>query len=357
MDVLADFWHGRRVFLTGHTGFKGSWMTLWLHAMGARVFGYALDPPAGAPLFTMLGLERVIAADTRADVRAGDELLRALRSAQPQVVFHFAAQPLVRASFLQPVETFEINAIGTAHLLEAVRQITSVRAVVVITSDKCYGGDPGEHGHREDDCLGGRDPYSASKACAELVAAAYRASFLEGRPPELTVALATARAGNVIGGGDWALDRLVPDCVRAIGQGQPVILRYPRAIRPWQHVLEPLRGYLMLAQRLAADGAPFAEAWNFGPDACSHVSVDTLAHGLVERFGTGSVLHQEERGTREAGRLVLDITKARSHLGWAPRWDLAQTLDATVSWYQASSSGEDIRRLSLAQIDRYMGAA
>lgn len=357
--MTPSFWKGRRVFLTGHTGFKGGWLALWLGHWGARVFGYALDPAPGAALFTALDLKRDLAADTRADIRSAPALAAAMAAAQPDVIFHLAAQPLVRASYEHPLETLEVNAIGTALMLDAARRLESVRAIIVVTSDKCYEDNPQISAYQESDRLGGRDPYSASKACAELITASYRASFFGSSPaiaptPVHPVRVASARAGNVVGGGDWGEDRLVPDCVRALTQGLPITLRYPDAVRPWQHVLEPLAGYLTLAERLhgAADEG-HSGAWNFGPQTTSHIAVRDVAAGVTRRWGGGQIQLDTRAQPPETVRLPLDATKAERQLGWRPRWDVDRTLDATVSWYQAWARGDDMRVLSLAQISAY----
>lgn len=362
LDMNPDFWRGRRVFLTGHTGFKGGWLALWLGHWGAQVFGYALDPEPGALLFAALDLKRDLAADTRADVRSGETLTAAMVLAQPDVVFHLAAQPLVRASYEHPLETFAVNALGTAQVLDAARRVASVRAIVVVTTDKCYEEDVRIDAYLESDRLGGKDPYSASKACAELITASYRASFFGPAPAAGagsagTVRVATGRAGNVMGGGDWGAHRLVPDCIRALTQGVPIVLRYPHAVRPWQHVLEPLAGYLRLAELMCeASDERFSQAWNFGPPAASHVSVQAVAAGMVRLWGRGDILLEPQSQPAETGRLALDATKAGQQLDWHPRWDLGQTLEATVAWYRAWREGADMRAFSIAQIASYCQA-
>lgn len=345
------FWRGRRVLITGHTGFKGGWLSLYLHALGAEVHGYALSPPARPSLFEVADVQRVMASSTLADVRDAVRLRQAIREVQPDVVFHLAAQALVRLSYAQPIETFEVNVMGTAHLLEALRGSEGLRAVVNITTDKCYENHEGVWGYRESEPLGGYDPYSASKACSEIVSAAYRRSFLAAAG----VSLATARAGNVIGGGDWAADRLLPDLLGAIRAGRPAQIRNPGAIRPWQHVLEPLSGYLLLGQRLCEAGEAFAEAWNFGPAEEDARPVSWVADRLVELSG-GSASWRTE-GTaqhpHEAQTLRLDCTKAHQRLAWRPRWKLAEALDRTVAWYRALDAGEDMHRFTLEQIRSY----
>ena len=363
--MTPDFWSGRRVFLTGHTGFKGGWLALWLAELGARVSGYALAPPTTPNLFTVARVAEGLAEDQRGDIRDAPALVRALGNAAPEIVFHLAAQPLVRASYAQPVETYATNVMGTVHLLEAVRQTPSVRAVIVVTSDKCYDNQEWVWGYRETDGLGGFDPYSSSKGCAEIVTAAWRRSFFA---VPAAAAIASARAGNVIGGGDWAEDRLIPDAIRAFRAATPVAIRNPGAIRPWQHVLEPLSGYLCLAERLLNDGSSpdghggksWAEAWNFGPLPDSEQTVAHIISRLVTLWdvpGTRAAWRHEDGGhhPHEAGYLALDSAKARRRLHWAPRWNLDQALEATVSWFAAWHQGADMRALTLEQIAAYTG--
>jgi CDP-glucose 4,6-dehydratase len=360
MDImtLSQNFAGRPVFLTGHTGFKGGWLALWLHRLGARVHGYALDPPTEPSLFETARIGGLLAADVRADLADRAALGRALAAAEPEVVFHLAAQPLVRASYNDPVGTFMTNVLGTAHLLDAVRNCPSVRAVVVVTTDKVYQNREWVHPYREGDRLGGHDPYSASKAAAEIVAESLRASFF-GDTGAHPAQVATVRAGNVIGGGDWAADRLVPDCLGAFGRGEPVSLRFPDAVRPWQHVLEPLSGYLMLAAALLGDpGARFARAWNFSPGEAGHATVGEVAQELAEVWGAGAAVVRNPGGghPHEAGLLSLDSSMARRLLGWHPRWPLREALARTVEWHRAWRDGGDLRGLSLGQIAAYEAA-
>lgn len=343
-----DFWRGKRVFLTGHTGFKGGWLSLWLNRLGAEVTGYALDPPTNPNFFTVAKITDLV-EDRRGDLRNSEQLSAALRQARPELVFHLAAQPLVRASYADPVETFSVNVMGSVNLLEAVRGCRSVRAVLNVTTDKCYENRGQTAGYREDEALGGHDPYSSSKACSELVTSAYRRSFLHGAG----VALASARAGNVIGGGDWAEDRLIPDSLRALTAGVPIRIRHPQAIRPWQHVLEPLCGYLLLAERLYRDGLPFAEAWNFGPDQQDARPVREVVAELCRCWGGGEVVIDSGTHPHEAGLLSLDSSKARQRLDWRPRWSLATALAQSVTWQRAWLSGADMHTITLAQIDDY----
>lgn len=348
------FWNGKRVFLTGHTGFKGSWLSLWLQQIGVELTGYALDPPTNPSLFELArvasGIRSVVG-----DIRDAHALSTALRESRPEVVIHMAAQPLVRYSYNAPVETFATNIMGTVNLLEAVRQIDSVRAIVIVTSDKCYENREWPWGYRENESMGGYDPYSSSKACAELVTAAYRNSYFNpARYRDHGVALASARAGNVIGGGDWAADRLIPDILRSIEVGQPVTIRSPNAIRPWQHVLEPLAGYLRLAEKLDTDGVAFAEGWNFGPSDEDARPVQWIVEKLTEKWGNGaSWCVDNTLQPHEAHYLKLDCSKARSVLDWCPRWDLETTLTNIVTWHKTKHIGGDIRQATIDQILQY----
>lgn len=355
--LKADFWRGKRVFLTGHTGFKGSWLSIWLHALGAEVTGYALDPPTVPSLFVVAGLERMLASII-ADVRDFDSLRSAMTTAAPEIVIHMAAQPLVRDSYKIPVETYATNVMGTVHLLEAVRSCPTVRAVVNVTTDKVYENREWVWGYREDEPLGGYDPYSNSKGCSELVTAAYRSSYFN--PLEYSrhgVAVASARAGNVIGGGDWATDRLVPDIIRALLTGDKVQIRNPQAIRPWQHVLEPLSGYLLLAEVLFREGAQFAQGWNFGPFDEDARPVEWLADRLCAGWGDGAqVVMDTGNHPHEAHYLKLDSSKARSELGWRPRWRLEKALQSILDWTRVYRDGGDIRQACLQQIGEYQSA-
>jgi CDP-glucose 4,6-dehydratase len=335
--MSASFFRDRRVLVTGHTGFKGGWLATWLKLLGARVHGFAL-PPEGAPsLFDAARVGEGMVSRL-GDVRDAAAVEAAVEEADPEVVFHLAAQPLVRRSYDDPVGTYAANVMGTVHLLDALRRAPRVRSVVVVTTDKCYENREWEWGYREDDALGGRDPYSSSKACTELVAAAYRDSFL-ARRAGAPVGVATARAGNVIGGGDWAEDRVVPDTVRALSLGEPVVLRNPGAVRPWQHVLEPLRGYLVLAERLWADPERFARAWNFGPRDDDAVPVGALVERMVAAWGGGSYLARPAAdGKHEAGLLRLDCSRARAGLAWTPLLTLDATARMTVDWYRAHAA-------------------
>jgi CDP-glucose 4,6-dehydratase len=349
-----SFWSGRPVFVTGHTGFKGSWLALWLTRLGARVHGYALSPPTDPSLFDLARIGQSVAS-TLADIRDFPALAAQLAAAAPEIVFHLAAQPLVRQSYADPLDTYAVNVLGTANLLQAVRAVPSVRAVVVVTTDKCYENLDWCWGYRENDRLGGHDPYSSSKACAELVTSSFRDSFFAARKGSApSVAVASARAGNVIGGGDWAADRLIPDFVRATLARRPVSIRNPDAVRPWQHVLEPLDGYLLLAQRLYEDGESYAQAWNFGPQTDDVQTVRWMADRFASLWGAPARWEQDLGAhPHEARLLQLDVSKARAELGWRPRWRSADALQATVEWYRGHAAGADARELTLAQIDRF----
>ncbi len=354
MMIDDKFWLGRRVLVTGHTGFKGSWLSLWLAQLEAKVTGFALAPPEAEPSLFELASVADTLHSVEGDVRDLDAVRAAVEAARPEVVFHLAAQSLVRPSYRDPVATYATNVMGTVHLLEAVRQVPGVRAVVVVTSDKCYENREWLWSYRENEPMGGHDPYSSSKGCAELVTAAYRASYCTPTEGRGTPAVASARAGNVIGGGDWAEDRLVPDMIRAAMAGEAVRIRAPHAVRPWQHVLEPLAGYLQLAERLANDGKRFADAWNFGPDERDARPVGWLVEQLAERWGDGFDWTRDEGPKpHEASLLKLDASKAKAHLGWRPVLRLEQALDWIVDWYRLYAKGGDIRFATDAQIRSY----
>lgn len=348
-DVVANAWKGKRVFLTGHTGFKGGWLALWLAKKGAVVRGYALDPYTQDNLFDEAKVGSVI-EDNRGDIRDAAKLNAAMQTFAPEVVFHMAAQPLVRYSYEDPIGTYETNVLGTARVLEAVRRTATVRAVVSVTTDKCYENQETLRPYREDDPLGGYDPYSSSKACAEMVTAAYRQSFLT----ESGVAVATARAGNVIGGGDWSTDRLIPDLVRGFLAGTPVKIRRPQAVRPWQHVLEPLHGYILLAERLLSGDSRYATAFNFGPGGDDARPVEWIAQRMTEFWGNGATwVLDADPGMHEAGYLKLDASRARTELEWQPRLNLEAALHWLVDWYKAWQSGAEMHQYTLAQIAEY----
>lgn len=348
------FWKGRRVFLTGHTGFKGSWLSLWLHALGAEVTGYALEPPTAPGLFVQAGVANAVRSIC-ADIRDFVELKKTVDGCRPEVVIHMAAQSVVRRGYEDPIETYSSNVMGTVHLLETLRQLGRPCIVVNITSDKCYDNREWIWGYRENDPMGGHDPYSNSKGCAELVTTAYRESFFPpDRLDEHGVALASARAGNVIGGGDWTANQLIPDLMRAFLARRPCLIRNPFALRPWQFVLEPLRGYLMLAERLSEDGARFATGWNFGPSDEDAKPVSWIADRLARSWGDhASWTHDEAVHPKEAHYLKLDACKARNCLDWHPVLPLNVALDWIVSWYRAFQEGADLRNLTRKQIERY----
>jgi CDP-glucose 4,6-dehydratase len=354
MLVDRAFWHSKSVFVTGHTGFKGGWLATWLADMGANVHGYALPPDTNPSYFALCGLEREIKSIV-ADIRDSSSVCNAMKAASPEIVFHLAAQPLVRRSYRDPAATFAINVSGTVNLLDAVRATPSVRAVVVVTSDKCYENGGWGRAYKESDPLGGHDPYSASKACVELICDAYRRSFFWGG--ESTVSLATVRAGNVIGGGDWCEDRIVPDAMRAFGRDDELVVRNPRSVRPWQHVLNPLAGYLAVGMRLYVDGDSYAGGWNFGPREDEAVPVSVLVEKLARRWGGDARWRVTEsgHGPYENVYLRLDSSKARELLRWAPMIDLDTALEMTVNWYRAALYGKTAKQsqLSCAQIRYY----
>jgi CDP-glucose 4,6-dehydratase len=352
--VNADFWKSRRVFITGHTGFKGSWLAKLLVTLGADLCGYSLAPPTEPNLFHCLALETEMRS-VIGDVRNAERIQQEIDNFKPEVVLHLAAQPLVRDSYQVPVETYATNVMGTVHILDALRRSSDVRVFLGITSDKCYENREWIWPYRENEPMGGFDPYSSSKGCAELVINAYRHSFF---PPERfdehRVAIASARAGNVIGGGDWAKDRLIPDLVRGFSKGDTVTIRNPAAIRPWQHVLEPITGYLLLAERLWSDGTRYASGWNFGPLETDTRTVQQMVARAAEIWGRDAKWQVDDADrVHEAQLLKLDSTKARVELGWQPRWSWEQALDQTFTWYSSFYAGEDMRQFSLNQLHSY----
>ena len=354
LEMNCEFWKGRRVLLTGHTGFKGSWLSLWLHHLGAKVAGYALQPPTTPSLFTEADIAAVLHS-VEGDIRDLPRLRQTLQDFQPEIVLHLAAQALVGQSYKDPVETYSTNVMGTVNLFEAIRSTPSVRAVVNITTDKCYENQEWIWGYRETDALGGFDPYSNSKACAELVTAAFRSSFFHPDQFESHhVAIATARAGNVIGGGDWASNRLVPDILQGLASGVAADIRNPGSVRPWQHVLEPLRGYLMLAERLVLQGPVYGGPWNFGPRRDDAKPVSWLADELCAIWGAGAHWRNTANElAHETTALRLDTSKSESLLGWLPVLTLQESLLLIVEWSQSRATGTDVRQLTLAQIAHY----
>lgn len=350
---LMSFWQGRKVFITGHTGFKGGWLALWLNSMGAEVHGYALQPPTSPNLFDAADIKSCLNTHTIADIRDLASLKEAINNAKPDIVFHLAAQPLVRQSYNDPLETYTTNVIGTVNLFESIRQTPSVRAIVNVTTDKCYENREWIWPYREDEAMGGYDPYSSSKGCVELVTSAYRRSFFA----ESGVAIASARAGNVIGGGDWAQDRLIPDFLRSLGEKKSLIIRSPDAIRPWQHVLEPLSGYILLADRLLSDGQAYATAWNFGPREEDAQPVKWIVEKLVSSTPGATWQLDKDPQPHEANYLKLDSSKARTMLNWQSRWDLETALSKIIDWHRSWQNDDDMRAVCLKQIQEYVAAA
>ena len=347
--VNSSFWSGKKVFLTGHTGFKGSWLSLWLQSMGAEVHGFALEPPTSPALFDEANVTDGMVS-TIGDICDFEAVLNAIEVCRPDVVIHMAAQPLVRYSYQAPVETYATNVMGTVHVLEAARKIGTAKAIINVTTDKCYENKEWVWGYREDEPMGGYDPYSNSKGCSELVTSAYRNSYFQ----KSGIALSSARAGNVIGGGDWADDRLVPDILRAFEKKLSVNIRNPKAIRPWQHVLEPLAGYLLLAQQLYIEGDLFAEGWNFGPHDEDARPVQWIVEHMVSAWGNGANWNLDSSShPHESNYLKLDISKAKSKLGWHPRWNLATALDKIIDWHHTWLAKEDVRAKCMQQISEY----
>lgn len=354
--IETAFWKNRKVFLTGHTGFKGSWLCLMLNALGARVTGYAQKAPTDPNLFEICSVGSA-AKNVFSDIRDLQTLKKSLISASPEIVIHMAAQALVRESYANPLETYSTNVMGTVNILEGVRDCKSVRAVINVTTDKCYENKEWIWSYRENEPLGGLDPYSSSKACSEMVTAAYRNSFFDPEAYKMhRVALASARAGNVIGGGDWAKDRLIPDCIRAVMKKKKIVIRNPKALRPWQHVLEPLTGYLMLAEKLYKKGPLFGEAWNFGPNDEDPKPVAWIAKKISSQFGASLALQKKSKMEKlhEASTLRLDSTKAKQVLGWRSKWGLENAVEKTVTWYKAYMDGQDMRKVCDQQIKEYL---
>ena len=357
-QVDAQFWHGKKVFLTGHTGFKGGWLSLWLASMGAKVTGYALAPNTTPNLFEVAKVGDELEQSYIADIRDLKKLQEVIANAKPDIVIHMAAQPLVRYSYANPVETYATNVMGTVHVLESIRSLDCVRAAIMVTTDKCYENKEWAWGYRENEPMGGHDPYSNSKGCAELVTSAYRQSYF---PPEKYsqhhVAIASARAGNVIGGGDWSEDRLLPDAIRAFEAKEALIIRNPLATRPWQHVLEPLSGYLVLAQALYQEGAKFDGGWNFGPRDEDARSVKEIINLLIQNWDTvASWTQDQSEQPHEAHSLKLDCSKARQYLNWIPRWNLERAIENITQWQQAFQQQSNMREISLKQITTYQNS-
>lgn len=355
MTVNTNFWKNKKVLVTGHTGFKGSWLSLWLQELQSDVIGYSLKAPTQPNLFELAGIEKNMISVTD-DVRNYNSLLSVMSRHKPEIVIHMAAQALVKRSYKNPIETYSTNVIGTVHLLEAIRHTPSVKAAVIVTSDKCYENSKQSSGYKENDNLGGFDPYSNSKACAELVTSAFRNSFFN--PNDFTkhkVAVASARAGNVIGGGDWAADRIVPDCIKSFAKKENIFLRYPNAIRPWQHVLEPLSGYLKLSEKLYEEGSKFAEAWNFGPKKSDEKTVKWIVEQIALKWGGGDWKSDDKSHPHETQYLKLDCKKANRRLRWHPVWNINETLSKTVDWYKIYFNDKNsIRKKTIEQITEYV---
>ncbi|MDO4993485.1 MAG: CDP-glucose 4,6-dehydratase [Bacteroidales bacterium] len=353
--LVSQTLQGKRVLVTGHTGFKGSWLCIWLHEMGAKVVGVALDPLTDRDNYVLSGIGQKMEADIRADIRDRQQMQEIFAKYQPEIVFHLAAQPLVRLSYEIPVETYETNVMGTINVMEAIRHTDSVRVAVMVTTDKCYENKEQKEGYVETDAMGGYDPYSSSKGACEIAISSWRRSFFNPADygTKHHVSLASVRAGNVVGGGDWAKDRIVPDCIRALEAGQPINIRSPHSIRPWQHVLEPLSGYLLLAAKMWHEPTAYCEGWNFGPRADSTTPVWDVASLIVKHYGSGE-LHDvsNPNDLHEASLLTLDITKACTQLGWQPRTDIAQCCRLTADWYRRYRN-EDVYRLCCHQIEEF----
>jgi CDP-glucose 4,6-dehydratase len=349
LEMNRGFWKKKTVFLTGHTGFKGGWIAHWLHELGASVHGYSLEPPTQPNFFTETKLQKILANSTISDIRDIEVLTSALKIAKPNIIIHMAAQPLVRKSYNIPVETFSTNVMGTINVLEAARQVDTTKAIINVTTDKCYENKDWYWPYRENDRLGGHDPYSASKACAEMAAAAYQNSFLA----DANIYLASVRAGNVIGGGDWATDRLIPDFFKGVDAGKTMTIRSPKAVRPWQHVLEPLWGYLLLAEKLYTEGKAFAEAWNFGPEESDAKPVSWIVEQLCMSNSQAKWQIENIKQPHESDLLKLDSNKAKARLGWIPRWNLKTALNKTTEWHRAWKEKKNMSQVCYDQIKEY----
>lgn len=357
IDVFNNFYKGKRVLVTGHTGFKGSWLSIWLHELGAEVIGVAKDPFSERDNYVLSGIGSKLKADIRADIRDGEKMKQIFAKYQPEIVFHLAAQPLVRLSYDIPVETYETNVIGTINIMEAIRATDSVKVGVMITTDKCYENKEQIWGYRENEPMGGYDPYSSSKGCCEIAISSWRRSFFNpidyGKKHH--VALASVRAGNVIGGGDWALDRIIPDCIKALEVGKPIDIRSPRSIRPWQHVLEPLSGYMLLASKMWKEPTKYCEGWNFGPRMESVTPVWDVASMLIKNYGRGELRDlSDSNALHEAKLLMLDITKAQVKLGWEPRMNISQCIELVVDWYKKYKTNDNVYALCVDEINKYL---
>ena len=356
IDLFNGFYKGKRVLVTGHTGFKGSWLSIWLHELGADVIGIGLEPYSAKDNYVLSGIGSKIKADIRADIRDLHRMKEIFAECQPEIVFHLAAQPLVRLSYEKPVETYATNVMGTINILEAIRATDSVKVGVMITTDKCYDNKEQLRGYQEDDPFGGYDPYSSSKGACEVAIQSWRRSFFNpGQFEKHGKSIASVRAGNVIGGGDWALDRIIPDCIRALEAGKPIDIRSPKSVRPWEHVLEPLSGYMLLAKKMWEHPTEYCEGWNFGPEAASVSTVWKVASELVKNFGKGELKDSSDpNAVHEAKLLMLDITKAKTRLGWKPRFNMHQCLELVADWYKRYKN-EDVYNLCVEEIDKFLG--
>lgn len=355
IDLFDDFFRGKRVLVTGHTGFKGSWLSIWLHELGAEVVGVSQEPFTNRDNFVLSGIGNKIMADLRANICNGKKMKEIFQKYQPEIVFHLAAQPLVRYSYEQPVETYEANVMGTIHVMEAIRSTNSVKVGVMITTDKCYDNKEQMRGYKEDDPFGGYDPYSSSKGACEIAIQSWRRSFFnpEDYGKKHHVSLASVRAGNVIGGGDWALDRIIPDCIKALEQDKVIDIRSPKAIRPWEHVLEPLSGYMLLAKKQWEHPTEFCEGWNFGPESESVSTVWEVATELIKNYGKGELKDSSDpNAVHEAKLLMLDITKAKTKLGWKPRMNMQQCMELVADWYKRYQA-EDVYQLCVEEIGKF----
>ena len=356
IDIFDGFYKGKRVLVTGHTGFKGSWLSIWLHELGAEVIGVALDPYSQRDNYVLSDIGPKIKADIRADIRDGKRMKEIFAEYQPEIVFHLAAQPLVRLSYEIPVETYEVNLMGTIHVMEAIRNTPSVKVGVMITTDKCYDNNEQEEGYVETDPFGGYDPYSSSKGACEIAIQSWRRSFFNPNDygTKHTVSLASVRAGNVIGGGDWSLDRIIPDCIRALEANRPIDIRSPKSVRPWEHVLEPLSGYMMLAQKMWNKPKEYCEGWNFGPEAESVSTVWEVATALINNYGHGTLKDcSDPNAVHEAKLLMLNINKAKTRLGWTPRMNMKQCMALVADWYKRYKT-EDVYSLCIEEIEKFV---
>lgn len=356
IDIFDNYYCGKRVLVTGHTGFKGSWLSIWLHELGAEVVGVSQEPFTNRDNYVLSGIGQKMMADLRSDICDGQRMKEIFQKYQPEIVFHLAAQPLVRYSYEQPVETYEANVMGTIHVMEAIRATSSVKVGVMITTDKCYDNKEQMRGYKEDDPFGGYDPYSSSKGACEIAIQSWRRSFFnpEDYGKKHHVSLASVRAGNVIGGGDWALDRIIPDCIKALEQDKVIDIRSPKAIRPWEHVLEPLSGYMLLAKKQWEHPTEFCEGWNFGPESESVSTVWEVATELIKNYGKGELKDSSDpNAVHEAKLLMLDITKAKTKLGWKPRMNMQQCMDLVADWYKRYQK-EDVYQLCVEEIDKFI---